>query len=99
VRLFEAASCKTPIISDIWDGINTLLAPGREIVLAQGPDDVLGVLDAWPQARRTALGEAAHQRILAEHTAAHRAGALENGLREAMSRPRKEYRLAMGIGV
>ena len=99
VRLFEAASCKTPIISDIWDGIDTLLAPGREIVLAQGPDDVLGVLDAWPQARRTALGEAAHQRILAEHTAAHRAGALENGLREAMGRPRKEYRLAMEIGV
>ena len=76
-----------------------ILAPGREILLAQSPDDVLGVLGTWPEARRNALGEAAHRRILSEHTAAHRAGALESGLREAIGRPRKEYRLAMEIGV
>ena len=34
VRLFEAAACGTPIISDIWDGLDTLFEPGREIVLA-----------------------------------------------------------------
>ena len=33
VRLFEAAACGTPIISDRWAGIETLLEPGREIVL------------------------------------------------------------------
>ncbi len=99
VRLFEAAACRTPIISDIWDGIDTLLAPDREIVLARSADEVLAVLDTWPEARRAALGEAAQQRILAEHTAAHRASALESGLKEAMSQRRREYRLDMEIGV
>src|SRR5690606_37976070 len=41
VRLFEAAACATPIVSDRWAGIETLLEPGREIVLADGPTDVL----------------------------------------------------------
>ncbi len=39
VRLFEAAACGTPIISDVWDGLETIFVPGREIVLADAPDD------------------------------------------------------------
>ncbi len=31
VRLFEAAACATPIISDVWEGIDTLFEPGEEI--------------------------------------------------------------------
>ena len=34
VRIFEAAACGTPIISDRWDGIESLLVPGEEIFLA-----------------------------------------------------------------
>ena len=44
VRLFEAAACGSPIISDRWNGIDTLFAPGREILLAERPDDVLQAL-------------------------------------------------------
>jgi spore maturation protein CgeB len=95
VRLFEAAACGTPIISDIWDGIETLLEPGREIILTQNAEDVLAALDTWSDIRREAMSHAARQRILAEHTAAHRAATLESGLLEAMHHSRKENHLAL----
>ncbi|MEH3047814.1 CgeB family protein [Sphingomonas adhaesiva] len=44
VRLFEAAACGTPIVSDRWEGIDELLVPGREIVLADTTDDALAAL-------------------------------------------------------
>ena len=73
VRLFEAAACGTPIISDIWDGIDTLFAPGREIVLAADGRRARGPGRGFRGERRR-IGEAARRRVLAEHTAAHRAG-------------------------
>ena len=88
VRLFEAAACGTPIISDPWDGLETLLAPGGEIVIAQDSSDVLETLATLSEGRRLAMAEAARRHVLAEHTAAHRAEALERGLLEALSRPR-----------
>ncbi|MBM1171735.1 CgeB family protein [Microvirga arabica] len=98
VRLFEAAACGTPIISDIWDGIETLLEPGRDIILAEKPDDVLEVLGTWAETRRKALGASAQGRILAEHTAAHRAASMERDLMEAMDRSRRDSSLAVGVG-
>ena len=44
VRLFEAAACGTPIISDRWPGLDTLFEPGTEIMLADTADDVLTLL-------------------------------------------------------
>ena len=76
VRLFEAAACGTPIVSDRWAGIETLLAPGREIVLADSPAEVLAVLRGMTEEERQAMAGRARARILAEHTAAHRAGQL-----------------------
>ncbi len=77
VRLFEAAACGTPIISDRWAGLESLLAPGREILLASGAAEVLQVLRGWGEDERLALAQRARARILAEHTAAHRAAQLE----------------------
>jgi spore maturation protein CgeB len=77
VRLFEAAACGTPIISDRWAGIEEVLAPGREIVLADSTDDALAVLRDWGEDERLRLAERARARILGEHTAAHRAEQLE----------------------
>ena len=51
VRLFEAAACATPIISDGWAGLEEFLTPGREIVLAEMPGQVLACLE-WPAAER-----------------------------------------------
>lgn len=80
VRLFEAGACGTPIISDRWEGIDRLFAPGREILLADGPDAVVAALDGG-DAR--AIGAAARAKTLAAHTAAHRAAELEAALAEA----------------
>ena len=77
VRLFEAAACGVPIISDVWPGIEAFFAPGEEILLAREPVQVLDWLRNTPESRRRALGVAARRRVLAEHTADHRAQTLE----------------------
>lgn len=79
VRLFEAAACGTPILSDRWDGIETLFEPGEEILLAATPEEAIAAI-ARPS---TAIGVAARQRVLAAHTAAHRAAELEDHLTQA----------------
>ncbi|MDB5695561.1 MAG: hypothetical protein JWN21_1104 [Sphingomonas bacterium] len=86
VRLFEAAACATPIVSDRWDGLDRLFEPGREIVLADTTADVLAALDR-PDA--AAVGEAGRARVLAEHTAMHRAAELDDHLTAATARPRR----------
>jgi spore maturation protein CgeB len=77
VRLFEAAACGTPIISDRWDGIEDVLQPGRDIVLADSTSDAIEVLRHWGEDERLRMAEHARDRILAAHTAAHRAQQLE----------------------
>ncbi|MCI0753655.1 CgeB family protein [Teichococcus vastitatis] len=83
VRLFEAAACGSPVISDRWNGIEDVLAPGTEILLADGADDVLRVLLDPDEAARDRQAAAARHRILAAHTAEHRAAQLETMLRAA----------------
>ena len=77
VRLFEAAACATPIISDTWAGLETFFAIGEEILTARSAGEVLQYLREIPEPERRALGERARTRVLAEHTAAHRAEELE----------------------
>ncbi|WP_338661504.1 glycosyltransferase [Pararoseomonas sp. SCSIO 73927] len=93
VRLFETGACGVPIISDTWDGIDTLLQPGSEILLAEGPEEVLHALQDMPEERRRTMGRALRARVLDEHTASHRAAELEGHLREAIAR-RAEERVA-----
>lgn len=76
VRLFEAAACGVPIISDYWDGLDTVFDLDTEILVARTPEDTLRYL-TMPEAERTAVGERARKRVLAGHTAAHRAAELE----------------------
>jgi len=76
VRLFEAAACGTPVISDRWDGIETLLTPGKEILLADRTEDVLATLRDPDDTARDRMAAAARTRILAAHTADHRASEL-----------------------
>jgi spore maturation protein CgeB len=82
VRLFEAAACGVPIISDVWPGIETLLVPGREILLARDTADTLRYLRELPEAERAAIAARAKARVLALHTAAHRAMELEETVAE-----------------
>ena len=80
VRLFEAAACGTPIVSDRWAGLDTLLEAGEEIVLADDADAVVALLCALPETRRQDIAARARARVLSEHTAAHRAEGLERDL-------------------
>jgi len=86
VRLFEAAACGTPVISDRWDGLTSLFAPGEEILLADDADMVLDALLNLPENARRDLATAARTRVLAEHTASHRAAELDAYLRAAIAR-------------
>jgi spore maturation protein CgeB len=85
VRLFEAAMCACPVISDVWEGLDQLFEPGREILLAHGTDDVIAALRGIAPERARAIGEAARQRALREHTSEVRAAELEQHLEEAMT--------------
>ena len=85
VRLFEAAACATPIVSDRWAGLDEVLAPGREILVAESGEDVLRALRGMGDEERRAVGEAARGRVLAAHTAAHRAAEFEAYVSEAMA--------------
>jgi spore maturation protein CgeB len=87
VRLFEAAACAVPIISDWWEGLDTLLEPDREILIAASGDDVISMLEEISPERARKMGAAASRRILAAHTAAHRAAELETHLLQLRPEP------------
>jgi len=74
-RLFEAAACSAPILSDWWDGLDEFFAPGREILIVRTTDDVLGALDRSDE-EFARIGDAARARALADHTAERRAAEL-----------------------
>jgi spore maturation protein CgeB len=83
VRLFEAAACATPIISDYWRGLDDCFKVGDEILVARTAADVLRYLRKLPEAARLRIGERARARVLAAHTSAHRAQELERHVRRA----------------
>ena len=86
VRLFEAAACGVPIISDYWEGLDTFFKIGKEILIARSPEDTLAILQEMPDAARNLVAMQARARVLAAHTAAHRAAELETYLRETERR-------------
>lgn len=85
VRLFEAAACGTPIISDYWEGINSIFEPGTEILISRSESDTSGYLSLIGEQERKAIAERALKKVMQHHTAAHRAGELEMYYKEAVS--------------
>jgi spore maturation protein CgeB len=73
VRLFEAAACRTPIISDIWPGLTELLPQGNAIVLAETSRDVVEALESLDEAKREAIAQKAQVLVLNGHTGEARA--------------------------
>jgi spore maturation protein CgeB len=86
VRLFEAACAGAPILTDAWDGLEAFFTPGEEIVVVRDAGDVLAVLDGMSDNDRRALAARARRRVLAEHTAAHRAATLVGYVHERRGR-------------
>ena len=75
-RLFEAAACGVPILSDYWEGLERFFEPGEEILVAHTPEDAIAAIERT-DAELQAMARAARQRTLVEHTAQRRAVELE----------------------
>jgi spore maturation protein CgeB len=74
-RLFEAAACGCPLLSDWWEGLDAFFEPGREILVAQSGEDSLAAL-ALSDAELARIAGAARARVLAEHASQRRADEL-----------------------
>ncbi len=82
VRVFEAAACGVPIITDAWPGLESFFTPGEEILVASSAEDVVAHLGTWDEAARRQIGERGRARVLGAHTATHRAAELEGYAQE-----------------
>ena len=82
VRLFEAAACGVPIISDYWNGIDSIFEIDKEILIAKSTREVLDLFQKLSKEERMQIGENARQKILSSHTAKARAKELENYVTE-----------------
>jgi spore maturation protein CgeB len=80
-RVFEAAGASACLITDEWQGIETFLEPGREVLVARSGAEVASLVGELTRERAAQIGRAALQRVLAQHTYAHRAREVERILR------------------
>jgi spore maturation protein CgeB len=71
-RLFEAAACRTAILSDDWAGMPDFYTPGEEIIIAHNTDDALAALD-MSDAELAKIAQRGYERTLEEHTSRRRA--------------------------
>jgi spore maturation protein CgeB len=96
VRLFEAAACGVPIISDPWPGMDSIFRIGSELLIADSSDEVVAILRDGSDEQRRAVGAAARRAVLARHAAPVRARELEGFVADAqragMTRPRRRAR-------
>jgi spore maturation protein CgeB len=76
-RVFEAAGAGACLITDAWEGLEDFLEPGREVLVAQDGAEVADLLDELDPERARGIGEAALERVLAEHTYDRRAAQVE----------------------
>jgi spore maturation protein CgeB len=79
-RVFEAAGAAACIVTDAWDGVEAFLEPGREVLVARDGAEVAAHVEALDPGVARRIGEAARRRVLAAHTYARRAEAVETAL-------------------
>jgi spore maturation protein CgeB len=91
-RLFEAAACGTPVISDAWPGLEEFFVPGRELIVARTAADTVAALEL-NDAEVARIAAAARERVLADHTSDRRAEELER-LLEGAGEPDDEAELS-----
>jgi spore maturation protein CgeB len=74
-RLFEVAACGVPILTDDWEGLEEFFEPGRELLVARSAEQALEAMQL-PDDYLREVAARARDRVLAQHTAAHRAQSL-----------------------
>lgn len=80
-RLFEAAACQTPLLSDTWNGLHDFFTED-ELFAVHNADDVLRVLEL-PNEELASVAQRAYQRTMAEHTGTQRAKELVAAIEDA----------------
>jgi spore maturation protein CgeB len=93
-RLFEAAACGVPVLSDPWEGLDRFFTPGEEILVGTSAEDTAKALALGPT-ELARIGRRARERALDEHTAEHRASELVDILYAARTVPAAP-RIAVG---
>lgn len=83
-RLFEAAACGVPLVSDTWEGLESFFDAGDQIFIAQKAQDVLDVLARTDEELRR-VAHRARERTLEQNTAECRVMELEQLCERATS--------------
>ncbi len=97
VRLFEAAACGVPILTDYWPGLSQFFEPGLEILPVSKAEEVSSYL-RMPADWRAQIGERARCRVLRFHTARVRAEEFDSHIRvsfERVSRSNRQRSIAL----
>jgi spore maturation protein CgeB len=84
-RVFEAAGTGACLLTDAWEGIAMFLTPDKEVLVARDGIDVAEAVRTLTAERASEIGQAALQRVLAEHTYDRRAAVLHRALTDLMA--------------
>lgn len=84
-RVFEAAGAAACLITDAWEGIESFLEPGAEILVAHSGEDVARIVNDLNDERAREIGQAARKRVLAEHTYEQRGELVESILQRTLA--------------
>lgn len=76
-RIFEAALCATPVITDAWPGLEEFLEPGSEVLVARSAEDVVAILTGTSRREAQRIGLRARQRVREQHSGERRAREFE----------------------
>ncbi|MGI5837112.1 MAG: glycosyltransferase family protein, partial [Chloroflexota bacterium] len=67
-RVFEAAGAGACIVTDNWEGIETFLVPGEEVLVASSSEEVANYLSTISPERAKYIGRLARERVITEHS-------------------------------
>lgn len=91
-RVFEAAGAGACVLTDWWEGIDSFLEPGTEILVARHGLEVIECIRSLRPEFARRMGEAASRRVLSQHTYRHRAEQVEEVLDGATLTGPRGYR-------
>jgi spore maturation protein CgeB len=74
-RLFEAAACGAPVLTDSWMGLDEFFRPGDEVLVADTTEQAMGALEISDE-QLSRIARAARERVLTDHTSERRASQL-----------------------
>ncbi len=96
MRLFEAAACGTPILTDDWTGLEEFFDPNSELFVVRNSDEILRLLKRDADAERRRRASRLRERIRLNHSSTHRARELEAYVQDALKNRLPRFTQRMG---